>query len=197
MRRRLIEEIQLRNLSPNTERAYVRAVRQLAEYHGRAPDRLSSPEIRQFLLSLVRERKIAWGSYNQILCALRFFYKAVLGRDELIDGFRYPRDPKRLPVVLGRGEVRRLLDAARLTRHRAFLSTLYAAGLRVGELVRLRPQDVDGQRKVIHVRQGKNLKDRYVMLSDGLLEQLRAYWKLHRSADWLFPNRFGRPIGPR
>ncbi len=194
LRRQMIEEIRRRNLSPHTEEAYVRAVAKFAAFFGKSPDQLGRNEVRQFLIGLVENDRVAWTTYNQTLCALRFFYLQVLERDEAIAGIRYPKECRKLPVILSRHEVARVLEAPRSLTHRTMLSTIYASGLRVGELVNLQPGDIDSERMLVHVRQGKGRKDRYVMLSPELLSRLRDYWRSGRPGVWMFPNAVGMPV---
>jgi integrase/recombinase XerD len=186
LRQRMLEDMEMRNMSPNTRKIYVRRVEQFAMYFGKSPDQLGPEEIRSYLLSLVR-RDASCNQFNASRCALRFFFRVTLKREfpdlEIVCAKR----PKKLPVVLSQSEVAQLLAAPKKLRPRAILTTLYAAGLRVSELVGLRVTDIDSQRMVIRVRQGKGNKDRYVMLSPKLLELLREYWKERRPKEKLFP----------
>jgi integrase/recombinase XerD len=188
MRKRMIHELQLHRKSPKTIEAYVTAVAQLARHYGRSPDRISLEQIREFLHYLIVERKLAFSSCNQKLAGIRFFYRHVLGQKKL--DLRVPaKRSGKLPEPLGRREIAHLLEAPRNAKHRVLLMTCYATGLRVSELVHLRPQDVHSERMLIHVRQGKGRKDRYTLLSPRLLEALRDYWRAYRPHEWLF---FGR-----
>jgi len=180
----MLEDMEMRNLSPNTQKNYVRQVEQFAVHFGKSPDQLGPEEIRTYLLSLVR-RDASCNRFNVSRCALRFFFRVTLKRE--FPDIVCAKRPKKLPVVLSQGEVAQLLATPKKLKHRAILSTLYAAGLRVSELVGLRVADIDSKRMVIHVRQGKGNKDRYVMLSPMLLELLRAYWQERRPKEWLFP----------
>lgn len=185
LRKRMIDDMKLRNFSPLTQTAYAGAVAQFARHFGVSPDRLGQAEVRQYLLELVK-RGVSWSKYNITLCALRFLYHVTLGREGLLQGIPCPKEQKRLPVVLSREEVAQFLNAACHLKTRAILTTAYATGLRVSELVGLRVEDIDSRRMVIRVRQGKGRKDRYVMLSPKLLELLRKYWKAARPREWLF-----------
>jgi integrase/recombinase XerD len=188
LRKRMIHELQLHRKSPRTIEAYVRAVAQLAGHYGRSPERITLEEVRNFLHHLIAERKLAFSSCNQKLAGIRFFYRHVLGEKKL--DLRVPaKRSGKLPEPLGRKEVSSLLEAPRNPKHRMLLMTCYATGLRVSELVHLRPEDVHSQRMLIHVRQGKGGKDRYTLLSPRLLEELRDYWRAYRPHQWLF---FGR-----
>lgn len=190
LRRRMIEDMSIRNLSPATQRCYLHAVSKFSRYFGRSPDKLGLEDVRAFQVHLV-SRGISWGALNQTVCALRFLYGITLGRDEIPVRIAYAREPRKLPVVLSTNEVVRFLEAVPGLKARAALTIAYAAGLRVSEVVNLKVGDIDSDRMVIRVVHGKGGKDRYVMLSHQLLQILRAYWRRARPQDWLFP-RDGR-----
>jgi integrase/recombinase XerD len=196
LRQRMIEELQLRNYSPKTVSAYVAAVAQFARHFGRSPDQLSGDEIRSWQLHLRDVRQVSWSGFNIAMCALRFFYREVLRRDDLIPRLTFMRKERPLPVVPSADEVCRFLDAVPVTSYRMLLTVSYGCGLRLSESVRLEPRDVDSARMVIHVRRGKGKKDRYVTLSPVLLDMLRTYWKQERPRRWLFPSPLDatRPI---
>lgn len=194
LRQRMLDDLQLRNFSPHTQSAYVAAVARFARHFGASPDQLGPEQVRQYLLHMIHQRRVAWSTYNVTLCALRFFYQTTLGRTGQLDSVPCPKEPKRLPVVLSREEVAQLLAAAPRLKSRVMLTMAYAAGLRVSEIVNLRVADVDSRRMVIRIQQAKGRKDRYVMLSPKLLELLRIYWTQARPRDYLFPNRSGRPL---
>ena len=188
LRKRLIEDIRLRNFSEHTVEAYVRAVAHFAGHYRRSPEQLSGEQVRQYLLYLVQERKVSWSLYNQTRCALQFFYRVTLGRDEWFDKLPCAKRPRRLPTVLSPQELRRLFDAAAgEPRHQALLMTLYGAGLRISEAYALRPADIDSKRMLIHIRSGKGDKERMAKLSPQLLAVLRDYWRQERPQHWLFP----------
>jgi integrase/recombinase XerD len=189
LRRSMLEELQLRNYSPRTVEVYIRCVANFAQYFKLSPDRLGPEHIRQYQLFLVQRKQVAWAVFNQTVCALRFFYHHVLHRDWMIEHIPYPRHEEKLPVVLSPTEVAAVFQATRNLKHRTILMTIYAAGLRVSEVIHLRVADIDSQRQVICVRQGKGRKDRQVMLSPKLLELLRLYWKSYRPTVWLFPGK--------
>jgi integrase/recombinase XerD len=195
LRRRMLEELQLRNYSPHTQRAYIRCSANFAKHFRTAPDRLGPEHLRDYQLFLVKQKKLSWSPFNQTVCALRFFYHHSLHRDWMIEHIPYPRHEQKLPVVLSPAEVAAVFEATRNFKHRAILMTIYAAGLRVSELTNLQVTDIDSPRQVICVRQGKGRKDRQVMLSPKLLELLRVYWKRYRPTLWLFPGKIPeRPI---
>jgi site-specific recombinase XerD len=173
----------------------VAQVAQFAVYFGRSPEDLTADHVRQYQLHLLQQRKVSWSTFNQCVCALRFLYGTTLGRKEYLERLPYGRRPKHLPRVLSQAEVHKLLRCAANYEHRVLLMTLYATGLRVGELVRLGVADIDSQRMVILVERGKGNKQRLVPLSSTLLVELRRWWQTHRDPVWLFPGREqGRPL---
>jgi integrase/recombinase XerD len=193
LRRRMIDDMMLRNLSPATQRSYLHAVTKFSRHFGRSPDRLGLEDVRAFQVYLVSQG-ISWPSLNQTVCALRFFYGVTLNRGEIPERIAYARTPRKLPAILSPDEVVRFLEAVPSLKSRAALTTAYAAGLRVSEAVSLKVGDIDSDRMLLQVRHGKGAKDRTVMLSAQLLEILRTYWRLTRPTDWLFPGRGERPI---
>lgn len=188
LRRRMIEDMTIRNLSPATQRSYLHAVKSYSAFFGCSPDRLPLEDVRTYQVHLVA-KEVAWASLNQIVCALRFFYGVTLGRDEVPERIPYARKPQALPEVLSREEVVRFLEAVPSLKARVALTCAYAAGLRVSEVVAIEVGHIDSGRMVIHIVAGKGGKDRYVMLSRQLLGILRAYWKLARPRRYLFPGR--------
>jgi integrase/recombinase XerD len=189
LRRRMIEDMTLRNFSPQTIRAYVERVATFAKHFGKSPQSLGPADVRAYLLFLIQEKHASWSYYNQTLCALRFLYRVTLGREWVLQGIVFPKQPKTLPVVLSPDEVTQFFGAIPGLKHRALLMTAYAAGLRVSEVLGLRVDDIDSRRMVIRVRQAKGRKDRYVMLSPVLLTILRKYWKAARPNGYLFPSQ--------
>ncbi len=187
LRQRMIEDLTIRNYSPRTIKVYIDRVAKFAQYFGQSPDQLGPAHIREFQLFLVQRKKASWTQYNQSVCALRFLYRVCLGKTWMIEHIPFPKQPKRLPVVLSREEVQRLFDALSNVKHRTILMTLYATGLRVSEALALQLQDIDRERMLLRVRHGKGGKDRYVPLSQTLLDQLRRYWRYYRPPCWLFP----------
>lgn len=188
LRRRMIEDMTVRNLSPATQRSYLHAVTKFSRFFGRSPDRLGLEDVRVFQVHLVAGG-ISWPGLNQTVCALRFFYGVTLGQNETPERIAYARGPRKLPVVLSSDEVVRFLEAVPSLKARAALTTAYAAGLRVSEVAGLKIRNIDSGRMVIRIEQGKGGKDRYVMLSTQLLAVLRTYWRLARPREWLFPGR--------
>jgi integrase/recombinase XerD len=195
LRRRMIEDMTLRNFTRQTIQSYVWCVARFARFHNSSPEHLGPEHIRAYLVHLVQERRASLSHYNQTRAALRFLYRVTLGRDDVPGGMPPVKQPRTLPVVLSPDEVAQFFAAVRNVKHRAILMTAYAAGLRLSEVTQLRPTDIDSSRMVIQVRNGKGRKDRYVMLSPRLLEVLRAYWRAVRPREFLFPGAtMDRPI---
>ena len=188
LRRRMIDDMSLRNLSPATRRSYLHAVTKFSRYFGRSPDRLGLEDVRAFQVHLVSQG-ISWPTLNQTVCALRFFYGVTLDRGEIPERIVYARTPRKLPVILSADEVVRFLEAVPSLKARVALTTAYAAGLRASEAVSLKVTDIDSDRMLIQVHHGKGAKDRTLMLSQQLLTILRTYWRLTRPGEWLFPGR--------
>lgn len=187
LRQRMIEDMQLRGLSAKTQEAYVAAVRQLAEHYGKPPQQISDAELRQYFLYLTNVRQLAPSSINVALYGIKFLYQHTLRKTWPTLDLVRPRRAKKLPVVLSQAEVRQVLTCLRRPRYRVCLSTIYACGLRLSEGVHLQVKDLDSDRQMVHVRQGKGAKDRYVPLPPPTLALLRRYWETHRHPTWLFP----------
>ena len=196
LRRRMIEDMTVRNLSPATQRSYVHAVAKFGRFFSRSPEKLGLEEVRAFQVHLVAGG-MSWPALNQTVCALRFLYGVTLKQADLPERIPYARTSRKLPVVLDADEVVCLLEAVPSLKARAALTTAYAAGLRASEAAGIKVADIDSRRMVIRVEQGKGGRDRYVMLSPQRLDILRSYWRLARPARWLFPGRDGEhPISP-
>lgn len=196
LRQRMLEDLQLRGLAPKTQDAYLRAVRQLAEHYGKSPDCITEEELRQYFLYLKNEKQASRSTCTIALYGIKFFYEHTLQRDWPILDFVRPPKEKKLPVVLSRQEVRRVLGCLRKLHYRVCLSTIYACGLRLREGVYLQVPDIDSDRMRLHIRKGKGAKDRYVPLPQRTLELLRTYWVTHRHSVWLFPTLRGENAGP-
>ena len=196
LRLRMIEDMQIRNLAPLTQSAYLLQVSLFARHFGQSPERLGREDIRAYRLYLAQDKHLAASSISVAVAALRFFYTVTLKQAWTVDAdIPTCRLPQKLPQVLSQKEVSQFLDAVESLKHRVILTVCYAAGLRVSEAVRLKPAAIDSRRMVIRVEEGKGRKDRYVMLSPKLLDILRDYWKATRPTEWLFPgDRPGRPI---
>lgn len=192
LRQRMIEDIRLRKLAPRTREAYVRAVRKLAGFIGRSPDTASAEDLSRFQLHMV-DSGASPITLNATIVGLNFLFSVTLGREEVMAKMQSVRVPHRLPVVLSKEEVARLLGAVGHLKHQTALSLAYGTGLRVGEVVALKVSDIDSQRMTLRVEQGKGRKDRYAMLSPVLLERLRCWWRVARAqgkmldGGWLFP----------
>jgi site-specific recombinase XerD len=186
LRQRMIDEMTLRGMSPRTHEAYLGAVLGLTRYYRRPPDQLTIEDIRGYLLHLERERKVSWSTLNSAASGLRFFYFKTLKWEPAAMEIPPRRTPQRLPEVLSREEVDRLLSGVDNVKHQTALMTVYAAGLRLSEVIHLKVGDIDSSRMAIRVVQGKGRKDRYTLLSPKLLDRLRGYWKRHPSKDYLF-----------
>lgn len=195
LRQRMIDDMRIRNLSQHTIEMYVRRVRDFARHFGKSPDQLGPKEIREYQVHMINKPSASYTMLDQTVSALRFLYKKTLKRDWTVDEIPHPRRPRRLPTVLSQEEVVTLLNAATNLKYRAIMTTIYAAGLRVSEVVQLKATDINSKRMMIRVCQGKGRKDRLVPLSPALLELLREYWRAYRPQIWLFPPR-GRGTKP-
>jgi site-specific recombinase XerD len=193
---RMIEDLQVRNLSTNTQTSYLEQVSRFARHFGKSPEELGPEEIRSYQVYLTNEKKLAPGSVLIAVCALRFLYRVTLHKDWVFqDVIPAPKKPQTLPVVLSPEEAIHFLECVEHIKHRTILTTCYAAGLRISEAVRLKPAHIDSQRMVVRVDQGKGQKDRYVMLSPRLLDILRVWWRTEKPRQWLFPGDVaGKPI---
>jgi len=191
LRTRMIRDMTLRGFSPRTHHAYLAAVVALAKYYRRSPAQLTNDEVQAYLAHLLQERKLSWSTCSQAAHAFRFLYHVTLGHARADFHVPAPKQPQRLPEILSREEVWRLLRACPHPRHRLLLATTYAAGLRVSEVVALKVSDLDAERMTVRVDQGKGAKDRYVPLSHRLLHELRTYWTSHPPGPWVFANRRG------
>jgi|RhiMetStandDraft_4_1073278.scaffolds.fasta_scaffold50110_2 integrase/recombinase XerD len=193
LRQRMVEELQRRNYSAATIRGYVLAIKQFADYFGKPPDRLGATHIQRFQWYLLQERKLAPVTVEIRMSALRFFFKKMLKRRDIhFDDLPFPKTPRKLPTVLSREEVGRMIDETTNLMHRTILMVLYGTGVRRTELSLLKVTDIDSKRMVIHIRQGKGSCDRDVPLSPKLLEALREYWRWKKPKIYLFPSTPGK-----
>jgi integrase/recombinase XerD len=188
LRQRMIEDMTIRNLSRATQQSYLYAVARFSRHFDRSPNRLGMEQVRAYQLHLVAQ-KHSWSHINQVACALRFFYGITLEDKEAFERIVNGREPEKLLPVLSPEEIARFLEAVAGLRNRVALTTAYAAGLRIGEVARLKVEAIDSRRMLIHIVNGKGGKDRYAMLSPPLLEILRAYWRRTRPSLWLFPGQ--------
>lgn len=189
LRTQFMDYMVLNRYSPHTIKNYIGTMKQLAKYHNKSPDLLTQNEIQEFLLHLLQDRKLAWGSCNTHLSGLACFYKNVLNWEER--KFKLPPRPRarKLPNILSVEEVKRLFEAAANLKHRVLLKAVYSAGLRIGEVVKLKPRHIesDPSRMMIRIERGKGRKDRYAVLSRHLLNELRIYWQEYKPEEWIFP----------
>jgi len=189
LRKMMLEELQRRNYSEITTRKYLRVVTDFAKYFGKSPDRLGPNELRTYQAYLLKERKLTPGTAVNCVAALRFFFVKTLKRHQYREFLPYPKDRRRLPTVLSREEVSRLINAAGNLFRRTLLMVLYGTGMRRSELAHLKVSDIDSQRMIIRVVAGKGDKDRDLPLSPALLEILREYWRWRKPRLYLFPTR--------
>jgi integrase/recombinase XerD len=189
LRRRMLEDLQLHGLAPKTQQCYLDAVKHLAQHYRRAPDQISEGEIRQYFLYLLNEKQVAESTFRIHLYGIRFFYERTLQRPWPVFELTRPRPRQKLPAVLSPQEVRSLLALVQRSKARMCLQMIYACGLRLREGTQLQVSDIDPQRMLVLVRQGKGGKDRVVPLAERTLELLRVYWQRARPRPWLFPGR--------
>ena len=189
LRARMIEDLQLHGLSKNTQTLYVHAVRKLAEYFRKSPDQITEEELRQYFLYLTKVKQVSPSTLRVALCGIKFFYERTLGRQWITLELVRPPKEKKLPVVLTIEEVQQVLACVHQLGLQVCLSTIYACGLRIQEGTLLQVKDIDAQRGVLHICNGKGGKDRYVPLPEQILKILRQYWLTHRHPLWIFPSR--------
>ena len=188
LRQRMIEDMMVRNFAETTRDDYIRKVKTFTAFLGRSPDTATAEDLRRFQLHQTRTGVRA-PSINGAVSALRFFFTVTLDRPEMARHLTFVREPRRIPVVLSLEEIARLLEAAPGPKYKAALSAAYGAGLRVSEVVALKVSDIDSERMLLLIEQGKGRKDRFAMLSPQLLELLRDWYRIARPAVWLFPGR--------
>ncbi len=193
VRQRMIDDMTARRFTEDTQRDYVRAVRNFTAFLGRSPDKASAEDLRRYQLHLAKQH-IGPASINSACTALRFFFKITLEKPDLVRHLAPVQQPRKAPVVLSQDEVARLIEAAPSLKYKAALSVAYGAGLRVSEVAHLKVPDIDSQRMTLRVERGKGQRERYVMLSPQLLELLRQWWHAARPPVWLFPGQ--NPINP-
>ncbi|GMR09050.1 MAG: site-specific integrase [Gammaproteobacteria bacterium] len=186
LRQKMIDAMLVRGFSERTQRSYLDAVRQLAKYYHRSPDTLKTEQLQEYFLYLVKQRQLSSASCRLYLNGLRFLYLQVLGWESFAIEIHTPKRAQRIPELLSRREVARILSACPNIKHRVMLTTCYACGLRVSELVALQVKQIDSDRHVIRIEQAKGAKDRQVILGEHLLTLLRDYWQSHRPMRWLF-----------
>ena len=185
--RRFLDDLQLHGFALRTQESYMRAVRQLAYHYHKSPDKITEEELRQYFLYLKNVKKWARAGMTIAICGIKFFYEHTLKQNWTTFNIVRPAPDKRLPTILSREEVRRILSKVRFLRYRTCLQTIYSCGLRLREGTELRVANIDSSRMLIHLRHAKGGKDRYVPLPQSTLERLREYWKTHRNTTWIFP----------
>ena len=186
LREQMLVDLQLKGATVKTQKKYLREVGNFAKYFGKSPEELEEKEVKEYLVHLLENRKLSKGTYKNYACAIKFLYKVTLNREDIADKIRYPRVDKTLPCIFDLSEVKALLSAAENLKHRAVLTIMYSAGLRLSETARLRVTDIDSKRMMVWVQQGKGGKDRYTILSQTALECLREYWRQYHPKEWLF-----------
>jgi len=186
LREQMLVDLQLKGITPGVQKKYLREVSNLAKYFGKSPEKLGEQEVKEYLVYLLEERKLSRGTYRNYVSGIKFFYKTTLNREEVVEKIRYPKDKKTLPAVFDLSEVKALLSAVENLKHRAILTIMYSAGLRIAETARLRVTDIDSKRMMVWVQQGKGGKDRYTLLSEIALDCLRQYWREYHPKEWLF-----------
>ena len=188
LRKKMIKQMELRNFSPKTQTAYLAAVANLSKHYMKSPQAILQAEVEDYLLYLKKERKLSYSTRNQVTSGLKFFYNETVKNPDMQLQLPRKKTPVKLPEVLSVDEVKRVIDAPSNIKHRVILMTAYSAGLRVGEVVSLKLRHIDSNRMLILVEDGKGVKDRYTILSEKLLENLRNYWQSYRPSIWLFPS---------
>ena len=195
LRKRMLDDMRIRNFSPHTIDGYIRAVAQFSRHFGESPDLLGPEHLREYQLYLIKEKKASWSTFNVAISGLKFFYNVTIGSEWSDRSIRFPKKEKKLPVILSVGEIGAFFAVIENQKHWMIFTLMYATGLRISETLNLLPDDIDSKRMVIRVRQGKGKKDRYVPLSPTLLGSLRNYWRTDRPKKWLFPGKIpGQPL---
>jgi len=185
LRDQMLADLQLRGATIRTQETYLREVSNLAKYFNRSPEELGEDELKEYMLYLMKERHLSDGTYRFYVAALKFLYRTTLKREWMVDKIKCPKRRRKLPIVLDLSEVESLFSVTKNLKHKAMLMITYSSGLRVSETARLKMTDIDSKRMTVRIRQGKG-GDRYSILSQTALEQLRQYWKKYRPTEWLF-----------
>ena len=186
LREQMLVDLQLKGVTPRTQRVYIREVGNLAKYFGKSPEELGEGEIKEYLLHLLKERKVSEATYRVYCSGLKFLYKHTLKREGVMEKILYPKRKRKLPVVLDLSEVQSIFSVTANLKHKAILTITYSSGLRISEVAHLKLTDIDSKRMMVRIRQGKGGKDRYSILSHTALECLRVYWRKYRPKEWLF-----------
>lgn len=186
LRERMLVDLQLSGIKPNTQKSYLREVDNLIKYFNRSPEDLSEAELKEYLLHLIQERHLSEGTFRFYVAGLKFLYRTTLKREWLVEKIRHPRARRKLPVVLDLSEVESLFAVTTNLKHKAILMITYSSGLRASETARLKITDIDSKRMMVRITQGKGSKDRYSILARMTLEHLREYWRQYHPREWLF-----------
>jgi len=186
LKEQMVKDLQLKGITPRTQRDYLREVNNLENYFGKSPEELGEEEVKQYLVHMMEDKNLSRGTYKYYTAGIKFLYNTTLNRPEVVKKISYPKSQTKLPVVLDLAEVKALLSLTENLKHRALLTITYSAGLRVSEAARLKVTDIDSKRMMVRVQQGKGGKDRYSILSQKALELLRQYWRQYRPNNWLF-----------
>jgi site-specific recombinase XerD len=186
LRDQMLADLQLRGATTRTQKTYLREVSNFAKYFNRSPEELGEDELKEYMLYLMKERHLSDGTYRFYVAALKFLYRTTLKREWMVEKIKCPKRKRKLPVVLDLSEVESLFSVTKNLKHKAMLMITYSSGLRVSETARLKMTDIDSKRMTVRIRQGKGGNDRYSILSQTALEQLRQYWKKYRPTEWLF-----------
>jgi len=194
LREQMQADLQLRGITPRTQKDYLREVSNLAKYFNKSPEELGEKEIKEYLVHLLKDGKISGGTYRYYVSGIKFFYRTTLKREEVVDAIQYPKYKRKLPVVLDLSEVESLFSVTTNLKHKAILMITYSSGLRISEAAHLKITDIDSKRMMVWVQQGKGGKDRYTILSQTALECLRQYWRKYHPKEWLFEGNKGTHI---
>jgi site-specific recombinase XerD len=186
LREQMMKDLQLKGITPRTQKKYLREVGIMADYFDKPLEELGEKEVKDYLVHMLETRKLSRGSYRGYVAGIKFLYRTTLNREEVVEKIRYPKAKKTLPIVLDLAEVKAMLSVTENLKHRALLTITYSAGLRVSEAAKLKVTDIDSKRMMVRVHQGKGRKDRYSILSQTALELLRQYWRQYRPKEWLF-----------
>jgi site-specific recombinase XerD len=186
LREKMLTELQLKGITPRTQKKYLREVNLMADYFDKPLEELGEKEVKDYLVHMLETRKLSRGTYRCYVAGIKFLYKTTLNREEVVEKIQYPKAKRTLPVVLDLAEIKALLSIMENLKHRALLTITYSAGLRVSEAAKLKVTDIDSKRMMVRVQQGKGRKDRYSILSQTALDLLRQYWRQYRPKEWLF-----------
>ena len=186
LRDQMQADLHLKGITPRTQKDYLREVSNLAKYFNKSPEELGEKEVKEYLVHLLKDRKISGGTYKYYVSGIKFLYRTTLKREGVVDAIQYPKSRRKLPVVLDLSEVEALFSVTENLKHKAILMITYSSGLRISEATRLKITDIDSKRMMVRIQQGKGGKDRYSILSHAALECLRQYWRKYHPKDWLF-----------